>query len=160
MRTILSYAALALLLSVNAPTRAADPPAKSAINSETVINMCGGRLAKMFATFGTPEDAWADRGTSEAHDDVFFDYGPYAFKVREKIVRVCFFFSPWSEPVRGMKIGDTPEQVIKALGKPSITVKNKEGEITAYGYEWKDIDARAFANFRDGKIWRVEVSIK
>jgi hypothetical protein len=131
------------------------------MTDETIIDTCGARMAKMFAVYGTPQDVWADRGPTEAEDDVFFGYGPYGFKVRDKVVRVCFFFKGWEGPIRGIKIGDGLDDVVKALGNPSMTVKDKNGVVTAYGYDLKDLDANFFANFHeDGKVWRVEVSLK
>ncbi len=36
----------------------------------------------------------------------------------------------------------------------------KEGVVTAYGYDLKDLGAYFFTNFKAGKVWRVEVSLK
>jgi hypothetical protein len=58
-------------------------------------------------------------------------------------------------------MGDGREVVLKVLGKAAVTVKDKKGAIAAYGYDLKELDAYFFANFdKDGKIWRVEVSLK
>lgn len=161
MRAILTFAAMATMLTAITQAELSAAPAKGAVTDEAVMNMVGGRLAKMFAVYGTPQDVWANRGSTEAMDDVFFDYGPFAFKVREKLVRVCFFFQGWEGPIHGIKIGDTREAVVKVLGEPSMTFKDKNGVVTAYGYELKDLDCNFFANFREeGKVWRVEVSLK
>jgi hypothetical protein len=115
----------------------------------------------MFSLYGVPRDVWADRGRTEAEDDVFLGYGPYGFKVRDKVIRVCFFFRGWTGPIRGIKVGDSREDVVKVLGNAPTTVKDKDGAITAYGYGVKELGANFFANFdKDGKVWRVEVSLK
>ena len=89
------------------------------------------------------------------------DYGAYGFRVRNKVIRTCFFWADWKGPIRGIKIGDSREDVVKVLGKAPITDKDKDGVVTAYGYELKDLDSELFVNFdKDGKVWRVEVSLK
>ncbi len=160
MRLATVCAALMAALAAGAEAQDSANPAKDAITDATIINTCGGSMAKMFATYGAPQDMWADRGATEAQDDVYLGYGAYGFKVRDKVVRLCFFFRGWKGPVRGIKIGDSQEDVAKALGIPRTTVKDKDGAVTAYGYELKDLGANFFANFKEGKVWRVEVSLK
>lgn len=161
MRTFLACAVVSTMLTACAAAQQTAPATKLAVTDEAVVEMVGGRMAKMFARFGTPQDAWAQRGETEDEDEVFFDYGGFAMKVREKTVRVCFFFKGWQGPVRGISIGDSREDVVKALGEPTTTVKDKNGVVTAYGYDLNDLDANFFANFHeDGKVWRVEVSLK
>lgn len=161
MRTVLSCVALSTMLAACAAAQQPAAVAKPAVTDEAVVEMVGGRLAKMFAHFGTPQDVWAQRGETEDEDEVFFDYGGFATKVREKTVRVCFFYQGWQGPIRGIKIGDSREDVVKVLGEPTTTVKDKNGVVTAYGYDLTDLDANFFANFHeDGKVWRVEVSLK
>ena len=160
MRWSIVCAALTALAAASGVAQESATPAKDAVTPEAIINMCGGSMAKMFAVYGAPGQLWADRGATEAEDDVFFGYGAYGFKVRDKVVRVCFFFRAWKGPVRGVKIGDGLEDVVKLLGSPRTTVKDKNGAITAYGYELKDLNANFFANFKEGKVWRVEVSLK
>jgi len=160
MRWSVACAALAALSFAGAGVQGGASPDKEAVTDSAIISRCGARMAKMFAQYGAPEDLWADRGATEPEDDVFLGYGAYGFKVRDKVVRVCFFFKSWNGPIRGIKIGDGYEGVEKVLGKPRTTVKSKEGAITAYGYELKDLGANLFANFKEGKVWRVEVSLK
>lgn len=108
-----------------------------------------------------PGDLQVLRGDTPAKDDVFCDYGAYGFRVRNKAIRTCFFFSDWKGPIRGIKIGDSREDVVKVLGNVPTTAKDKNGVVTAYGYELKDPNADFFANFdKDGKMWRVEVNLK
>ena len=136
-------------------------PAKNAIADATIIALRGGPLAKMFAQCGVPQDLRVLRGDSAAEDDVFCDYGAYGFRVRNKAIRTCFFFADWKGPIRGIKIGDSREDVAKALGNATTTAKNKDGAVTAYGYDLKDPAADFFANFdKDGKVWRVEINLK
>jgi hypothetical protein len=156
----MACAALTVLVAANSLAQESAAPAKDTVTDAAIIAMCGGGQAKMFALYGVPEDLWATRGATEDEDDVFLGYGAYGFKVRDKVVRVCFFFRGWKGPIRGIKIGDSCEDVAKALGNPRTTVKAKDGSITAYGYQFQDLDANFFANFKDGKVWRVEVSLK
>jgi hypothetical protein len=160
MRWIVVCAALMASVVARVEAEGMLGPAKDAVTDTAIVSMCGARMAKMFAQYGAPQDLWADRGATEAEDDVYLGYGAYGFKVRDKVVRVCFFFRTWQGPVRGVKIGDGLEDVVKLLGNPRTTVKDKNGAVTAYGYELKDLDAIFFANFKDGKVWRVEVSLK
>ena len=140
---------------------AQDSARKDSVTDATIINLCGGRLSKVFAQCGTPVDLRAKRGSSPAEDDVLCDFGTYAFRVRDKQVRTCFFWIDWKGTVKGIKIGDTREDVVKVLGKPYIIEKDKDGVVTDYGYDLKDLDSDFFANFdKDGKVWRFEVSLK
>jgi hypothetical protein len=161
MRIIMAFAVLMALVVASAEAQNSATPAKDAVTDATIINLCGGRLAKMFAQCGTPEDLRVKRGSTPDEDDVLCNYGTYAFRVRDKVIRTCFFWSDWKGPIRGIKIGDSREEVVKVLGKAPSTDKDKDGAITAYGYDLKDLDADFFTNFdKDGKVWRVEVSLK
>jgi hypothetical protein len=161
MRTLMACAALMTLVVTSAEAQNAAAPAKDAVTDATIINLCGGRLAKMFAQCGIPENIQVKRGDTPDEDDVLCVYESYGFRVRDKVIRTCFFWSNWKEPIRGIKIGDTRENVVKALGKAPSVDKDKDGAITAYGYDLKDLDADFFTNFdKDGKVWRVEVSLK
>ena len=115
----------------------------------------------MFAQCGTPTDVYVIRGDTPAEDDVLCEYGAYSFRVRNKVIQICFFWADWKGPIRGIKIGDSREDVVKVLGTAPMTFKDKNGVVTAYGYELKDLDAKFFTNFdKDGKVWRVEISLK
>ena len=79
------------------------------------------RLAKLFATFGIPDDVRAYREDDQAKDDtVVLDYGAYGFKVRKKTVRNCLFWPNWKGTIKGIKIGDSRDDVAKVLGKPVV----------------------------------------
>jgi hypothetical protein len=88
--------------------------------------------------------------------------------LRNQINRLIFWtnkafwrHSDWKGPIRGIKIGDSRENVVKVLGNLPITVKDKEGVVTAYGYALKDLDAEFYADFdKDGKVWQAEFGIK
>ncbi len=161
MRMIMAFGALMVLVAASALAQDAAPPSKRPITDTTIINTCGERLFKMFARYGTPDDVRALRGDTAAQDEVLCDYGAYGFRVRDKLVRTCFFWSDWKAPVRGIKIGDSRQQVEKVLGAATITSKDKDGVLTAYGYSLNDLGADFFVNFdKDGKVWRVEVSMK
>lgn len=161
MRTIMLYGALVACFVAFAKAQERDQPRKEAITDATIINSCGGPLDKMFAQFGTPRDLRVNRGNKPEEDDVYCSYENHGFRVRNKVIRMCFFFRGWKEPIRGIRIGDSREAVAKILGNPSMTVKNKDGTISAYGYELKELNSYFFANFdKDGQVWRVEVSLK
>ena len=71
-----------------APLAAAAPA--NAVTDIMIINSCGDRLAKMFTKFGVPSDLTSIRGDKPEEDDVFCDYGAYGFRVRGKVIRICF----------------------------------------------------------------------
>ena len=160
MRTTIACAVLAAFVAVSAAAQDAAAPAKDAITDAAIINTCGARLSKMFARYGQPKALWVARGNAEDDDEVICSYeGGYMFRVRGTEVKRCFFWKQWKGSIHGIKIGDSREEVLKALGDPSMTFKDKDGVVTDYGYKFKDLDVKFFANFdKDGKVWRVEVS--
>jgi hypothetical protein len=163
MRKIMACAALMVLVVASSEAQNSITPTKEAVTDTTIINLSGARLSKLFAQVGLPDNIRPERGAKPEEDNVFFDYGAagYGCKVRSKVVYACFFFKDWKGTVRGIKIGDSREDVVKVLGKAPTTVNDKNGAVTAYGYELKDLDADFFANFDEtGKVWRVEVSLK
>ena len=161
MRLIVACAALMILVVVGAEAQDGATPAKDPVTDATIINSCGDRLAKMFAQFGVPKDLSVKRGNTPDEDDVLCHYGAYGFRVRKKVIQICFFWSDWKEPIRGIKIGDSREDVVKVLGNAPITVKDKNGVVTAYGYVLKDLDGQFYADFdKDGKVWQVEFGLK
>ena len=161
MRILMACAVLMALVIASAEAQDRATPAKDAVTDATIINLCGGRLAKMFAQCGTPENLRVKRGNTPDEDDVLCDYGTYGFRVRNKVINTCFFATDWKGPIRGIKIGDSREDVVKVLGTASMTFKDKNGVVTSYGYELKGLDVKFFTNFdKDGKVWRVEVSLK
>lgn len=160
MRLNMVCAVLIALVAATGLAEESAKPANDAVADAAIISMCGGTQAKLFTIYGVPEDLWASRGATEDLDSVFLGYGPYGFRVRDKVVRVCFFFRGWKGIIRGIRIGDGYDDVTRVLGTPRTTVKAQDGTVTAYGYQFKDLDAEFFANFKEGKVWRVEVSLK
>jgi hypothetical protein len=156
---ILSCAVLAALVFASAEAQDAGPPAKDAITDATIIHSCGSTVSKMFAQYGVPSNVVPIRGNTPAEDDVICDYGTYMFRVRDRVVRLCFFLNGWKGPIRGIKIGDSREDVVKALGPAQMTFKDKNGVVTDYGYRMKDLGVTFYANFdEDGKLKRVEIA--
>jgi hypothetical protein len=158
MRMIMVCVALVALVAAGAAAQDAVTQAKDSITDTKIIDMCGGRLAKMFTQFGTPAELIAIRGKTSDKDYVLCDYGTYFFHVRKKVILACFFWSDWKGPIRGIKIGDSREDVVKVLGNAQITVKDKNGVVTAYGYRMKDLDVEFYTDFdKDGKVREVEI---
>ena len=160
MRMIIACAAMTALVVASAEAQDGATPAKDAVTDAAIIDSCGARLAKMFARYGTPSNILPMRGDTPDEDDVLCDYGgAYGFRVRDKVIRFCFFWADWKEPIRGIKIGDSRENVVKVLGTAPITVKDKNGVITAYGYRMKDLGVEFYTDFdKDGKVKRVEIA--
>ena len=157
MRLASTFAILALVF---AATCLAEPPASgkhSGPNAETIIGVRGSGLEKL-QQFGTPELVLAKRGKTPADDDVLFRYNNFILRVHQDTIKTCFIISEWKGTVRGIKMGDSREAVVKVLGKPRMVFKNKEGVETDYGYDLKDVDATLYANFdEEGKLKRVEI---
>src|ERR1043165_5391416 len=95
-------AAVCLLISVEAGAQPAATNTQPTPSDASVIEMCGGGLKKGFAQIGAPQDVYPSGG--EKNDSVTLDYGPFAFQVREKIIRICYFRSQWKGTIKGIKI--------------------------------------------------------
>jgi hypothetical protein len=159
MRTITACAALMIALA-NAAAQDATAPKKDKISDIVVINLCGNHLTKMFLQCGTPLNVVPIRGDTEDDDEVICDYGSYMFRVRNKMIRHGFFLKDWPGPILGVKMGDSREEVLKILGKPSMTFKNKEGVITDFGFDMKELGVQVFTKFdEEGKMKRVQIAI-
>jgi hypothetical protein len=147
--------------SAAAPAAPAKPAAvKSKPTSEDILNACGSRLVKVFAQFGTPIDVSPTRNSDDPREDtVIFSYGDWGFAIRNKTVEDCFFWT-WNDPVRGIKIGDTSDALVKVLGKPSISNKDGAGGLTGYGWNLKDLDATLYVDFdNNGKVDRIDCEL-
>jgi hypothetical protein len=153
--------AVALVFGLMAVETRGQPPTTSNPPTPTdaaIIETCGGRLKKVFAQYGPPQDVYASGG--EKNDSVTLDYGPFAFQVREKIVRICFFRSQWKGAIKGIKIGDTRDSVVKAMGEKYTTAKNAD-EVDDYAWELKDQDADLWVIFdKESKVASVQVELK
>lgn len=159
MRIVL---AAVLVTATTGLATAADPkpPDKDAPTDAAIIDMCGGRLAKAFHQFGTPVDLLISRGDKPDDDSVFLDYGPFGLEVRNKTVIGCYFYQEWKDTVKGVKIGDSREQVVKVLGNAPVTIKSKVG-LESFKYDLKDNDAEMYVDFdKDNKVRKVEIQAK
>jgi hypothetical protein len=159
MRMLMACAATAVLFAACAEAQDHVAAGKNEVTDTKIIDICGSRLSKMFNQFGVPVDVLAIRGDTPDEDDVICDYGTFMFRVRDRMVRRCFFRKEWKGPVHGIKIGDSREDVVKVLGTAPMTFKDKNGVVTDYGYRLKDLDVEFYANFdENGKLKRVEIS--
>ena len=149
--------AFALALAAAATVDAgppADPPTDQAI-----IDLCGGRLKKVFDRFGAPLDLYISPG-NDFKDAVALDYGSFAFRVHDKTVRDCNFHQSWKGTVKGVKIGDGRDVVVKAFGEKVYSPKNSSGG-EDYGYEFKEADAIIWFLFdKDDKVRFVQIVLK
>ncbi len=93
---------------------------------DDVVNMFGQSLATIFEKFGAPNDLTVEDPKSKS-PGVNFDYGKFGFVVHDKKVTMCFFWGAWKEPVLGVKIGSTADEIVKALGKPNLDITNANG---------------------------------
>ena len=68
----------------------------------------------------------AKRGSTPDEDDVLFEFGTFMVCIApNQRISTCFFLKTWKGPVRGIKMGDTREDVVKVLGPASIIFKDK-----------------------------------
>jgi hypothetical protein len=149
-----------LLVTLAATVVRAGDPAPAAPSGPTdvaVIRSIGLDLPKMFSSFGEPSDIYARRRDDQDKDAVICDYGTYLLEFNNKKVRSAYFWRTWTGPILGIKIGDSREAVTKVLGEANDTFKNKDGEITDFGFKMKDYGVEIYANFEDGKLYRVEI---
>ncbi len=149
MRSVLT---LSVLLLVAARAMADDAPAKPATD-DTIINLCGSRLPKLFAQCGNPDQIFVN-------DDkkAILDYGNFGFRVEDKTITGCYFFDGWKTTFKGVKFGDTKDQTVKVLGKSFEEVKGKGFD--AYGWELKDLGATFWLYFTDDKVSSVQITLK
>ncbi len=130
------------------------------VTDNAVIGMCGERLVKLFRRFGTPEDLYPNRGDDTTKDSVTLDYGNFGFRVRNKSVIICYFWSGFPSAVRGIKIGDTRDSAVKTLGSTYQTYNNTDG-VQDYGWDLKDDDATLWACFgTDNTIKSIQIEPK
>lgn len=160
MRLTLTLAALAAMVVTAA--RAEDPDARKegVVTDEAIVNACGGDLTNLYK-FGVPNHIVATRGDMPEEDDVLFRYdGGFILRVHFRTITTCFFLKDWEGPIRGMKIGDSREGVVKVVGKPRSVITDKDGVETDYGYDLKrgDDTIGLWVGFdEDGKVRRVEL---
>ena len=156
---MLRLSLVAALLFVGATASHGQAPAKRPASDAEIIKICGARLATVFVRFGEPDDVTVSRGNNTELDKVSLDYGSYAIQVRQKTVRTCLFYSTWAGPIRGVKIGDTRQQVEKVLGMDH-KIEKSSLDVEDYGYALKDLDAMFWTDFdKEGKVRMVEIQL-
>jgi hypothetical protein len=155
MRLALALA-LALVIATSSSAQEAGGSAKQPTDKE-VLDMCGARLKKVFAKFGTPVDLIV---SDDNDGGVNLDYGTFGFKIKAKTATTCFFWPEWTGSVKGIKIGDTKEQVLKALGKNTKTFNRPDGQ-EDYGWAVTDPEDTVFWTYfdKDGKVRKMDVEL-
>jgi len=156
MRSALALAACLMIATwVNAEDTgqaAKQPPA-----ADAVLSLCGARLAKVFDRVGVPEDVEA---SGDDDGGVDLDYGAFGFKIKDKTATACFFWKDWKEPVKGVKFGNTKDQVIKILGATKRVFKHKDG-LEDYGWDLKEPDAVLWVFFdKDDNVKEIDAESK
>ncbi len=114
-------------------------------NEKEIIDLVGSRMSKAFSVCGYPNDVLATDVSSD-DPEVLLDYGPYGFKIENRIADCCIFFSDWKGTVYGAKIGDTQDDVIKKLGKPESINKDSDG-LPYLVWSFKDQPGYLMINF-------------
>ncbi len=101
------------------PDAAPAPAAKPFPGHTSLPDLLGLTLAEVFSTYGPPEEVFPLRGDSAWQDDVVFYYPDhsYLFWFRDRVwqVRVDERFG---DPVLGVAIGESMEEVEQVLGSP------------------------------------------
>ena len=160
MRWTLALTALLLAIAGTIEAQPGQPAGKQSLTDKAVIDLCGGRLARVFAEFGIPDELRAVRENGPERDAVMVKYGTFGFLVRQKTVQSCYFWPGWKGKIQGIEIGNTPEEVVKVLGKNDLSFKNSYGG-DDYGWNLKAYDAILWAQFdKDNKVWSVQVAAK
>ncbi len=162
MRSTIAVVALlgtAVLIADGQDKRVNDVP-----TDQKVVNMVGGRLAKLFSQFGVPEVVYPVRGEEGPDSDfVIMEYhGAFAFGLREKTVGVCYFMPGWKGKIKGINLGDSREQVFKTLGDDheDSEVKNDEGVFDCK-WELQEEEAWFWVIFdKNDKAKKVTVQVK
>jgi len=88
------------------------------------MSFFGGRTKKGFDRSGPPEDV-APGGPRK--DSVLVKDGSFGFRLRDRVVYDCDFWAAWPGTIRGIRIGDTREAVVKVLGPKDRDAKNGDG---------------------------------
>ncbi len=91
MRTILWLAALGILSAGTARAQQPTSPGQSALTADTIIDLVGGDLKKMFGQVGAPKYMVVARGETNDQDDILCEYGNFILRVHENTVTNCFF---------------------------------------------------------------------
>ena len=127
-------------------------------SDDAIINVCGASLDKVFAQFA-PADVYPYRRATADDDGVTFDYGSYGFNVHNKTVCTCFFWSGWKGTIKGVKIGDSQQDVEKVLGTVHQVDKTvSQSALGDFGYDL--IDAVLWIDFdKNDKVYRADLDL-
>jgi hypothetical protein len=130
---------------------------KAPPSDKELIDLVGSRMSKAFAKLGYPDDL-VPTDVSSDDPEVLLDYGSYGFKIENKVVDCCIFFSNWKGTVYGAKIGDSQDDVVKKLGKPTSSDKDSEG-LPYLVWTFTDQEGYLMINFdKDNKMNRAVVN--
>ena len=160
MRVIMAFAALTALVVASAEAQEAPPRPKTQLPTQRSSTFAAAVWRRCSLSAARRQTSRPFAETRPPRTTCYASTGPTVSESATRWSKLAFSGQDWKGPIRGIKIGDSREDVVKVLGAASITFKDKDGNITAYGYELKELDAKFFANFdKDGKVWRVEVSL-
>lgn len=122
---------------------------ETAAEDSALINLLGYTLPEAFDTFGIPEEVFPMRGDYDWQDDVVFYYNNnlylYWYKNRVWQIRAD---KRYSEPVLGVTIGMSQNEVIETLGDPFY--QDKDSIIVMVADRGYPIRGRLF--FKDNKL--------
>jgi hypothetical protein len=158
MRIALNALSIIAILVATAIAEETSTSDQQTPTSEGIMDLDGCRMARIFARFGYPSNVFAATD-SKKNPTVCLDYDGYMFEIRQKNVIACYFFSPWDSEVLGCKLGDSPDEVLKKLGKPRVRITNKDGS-EAMLWNCKDHDQELQVGFKENKCVRFVLSIK
>ncbi len=123
-----------------------------------IIDLNGCRVARVFAKCGYPTGVFPSTD-GKKRPTVCLEYDGYMFETRQKGVVGCYVYAPYAGEVLGCKIGDTPEDVIKKLGRPRLEGKVKDGKQTML-WDFKDQDQDLQINFENNKCKLFVIAVK
>jgi len=113
-----------------------------------LFELMGARLYKVFETFGAPRDIFC---SSDGRGEAILDYGIFGLQIANKMVDIVYFWETYPDEVMGVKIGNSVDIVVKALGKPSQEKKSTLENEPIYIYYFTKID-KILVIFFDDKL--------
>jgi len=126
MRNCLTVALLLAAVASSASAQVLPSEGKKLPAAQSVLDMLGSPMSKVFTTFGLPIDA-TTHGKKSPY--VQLDYGHFTFSVREKQVFECYVWSDLpGDSNLGFNFGDALDDATKRLGKPQRTITNADGD--------------------------------
>lgn len=155
MRLVLSLV-VCLMMSSLVYAEDSSLGAKPGLSGDTILGLCGARLAKVFDRLGTPENL---RPSGDQDGSVDIDYGTFGLKIKNKTAAACFFWNDWTGPVKGIRIGDTKEQVLKILGKNDRIYTHADG-LEDYAWNFKSESILFWAWFdKNNKVRKITAEL-